>query len=596
MTAEPIALPDWSSSITYRILDLDFLQDRHFKRIWTNWRLRVDTGKLEYVALVAPDKIAQLKFSELCPESVAEHDLNVLRELASCLQPGFHRVYLEQGRLCLTLICDDLKHALSQFALDSDWIFAQAIVIETERDTRLCNPFAKALARKCAVDARIYLTQTSAQFIATLEQEGIRRSVQGEFRYQPYRKPAQTSYQMVLDGAALKQRHAIVIGAGLAGSACAERLCARGYQVTLIDAGQDAASAASGNPAGMFMPLLAQDDNPAARWTRAAFLYAHQAWANLGGVGSAIDGAICGVLQPVRDAELAAFHAKHAAQMRYPSAYATYLDPAQASELAGTRILHGAWWYPRAGWLSPKSLCQTWLQACGARLVRKFGLAVHRLQFEGGTWTAFDAHDAKIATAPVVVLACGATATAFWQSRELPLEAIRGQISALPREFAPNLNKVICGAAYIIPGREELHWVGASYERSVALELHRDSQTDNFLRLRQMLPDWELEPQKIELAGRVGFRSVATDRLPLIGGLPDLETLGDAHCERLRDLPRHPGLYAVLGLASRGITWAGLAAETLVCEIEQDNLPIGIELQQALDPARFALKRARRHP
>ena len=50
----------------------------------------------------------------------------------------------------------------------------------------------------------------------------------------------------------------------------------------------------------------------------------------------------------------------------------------------------------------------------------------------------------------------------------------------------------------------------------------------------------------------MGFRCVAPDRLPLVGALPDLRAA--ARPERLREVPRHPGLYALLGYASRGLS------------------------------------------
>jgi tRNA 5-methylaminomethyl-2-thiouridine biosynthesis bifunctional protein len=94
----------------------------------------------------------------------------------------------------------------------------------------------------------------------------------------------------------------------------------------------------------------------------------------------------------------------------------------------------------------------------------------------------------------------------------------------------------------------------------------------------------------------VGFRSVSTDRLPLVGALPDG---GAAHAaerlERLRDVPRHGGLYGLLGFASRGLTWAPLAAELLAAQLDGEPLPVEIELAEALDPARFLLRERRRN-
>ena len=72
------------------------------------------------------------------------------------------------------------------------------------------------------------------------------------------------------------------------------------------------------------------------------------------------------------------------------------------------------------------------------------------------------------------------------------------------------------------------------------------------------------------LAGRVGQRCIAPDRLPLVGALPGVAAA-----------------YGVLGYASRGLIWAPLMAELLAAMLEREPLPLPRELVAALDPGRF---------
>jgi tRNA 5-methylaminomethyl-2-thiouridine biosynthesis bifunctional protein len=67
-----------------------------------------------------------------------------------------------------------------------------------------------------------------------------------------------------------------------------------------------------------------------------------------------------------------------------------------------------------------------------------------------------------------------------------------------------------------------------------------------------------------------------------------------ARIERLSDVPRWPGLYGLLGYASRGLIWAPLAAELLAAQLGGEPLPVESCLAQALDPGRFLLKGRRR--
>jgi tRNA 5-methylaminomethyl-2-thiouridine biosynthesis bifunctional protein len=156
----------------------------------------------------------------------------------------------------------------------------------------------------------------------------------------------------------------------------------------------------------------------------------------------------------------------------------------------------------------------------------------------------------------------------------------------------PALPVVLCREAYLTPPSDGVCSAGATYDLDPDPALSPASHAENLARLRGLLSD----PHAAEgapLQGRVGFRSIAPDRLPLIGRLPDFDAAGAT--ERLRDVPRHPGLYALLGYASRGLIWAGLGAELLAAQIEGEPLPLEMNLVDALDPARFVL-RARRSP
>src|SRR5258706_14480587 len=79
----------------------------------------------------------------------------------------------------------------------------------------------------------------------------------------------------------VKTKAATVVGAGLAGAAVCERMCARGWEVTLIEKHAGPAQEASGNHAGTFHPIVTPDDSLFARLTRAAFLLSLSSWKRL---------------------------------------------------------------------------------------------------------------------------------------------------------------------------------------------------------------------------------------------------------------------------------------------------------------------------
>ncbi len=383
-------------------------------------------------------------------------------------------------------------------------------------------------------------------------------------------------------------RCAIVIGAGLAGAAACERLCARGWQVTLVERHPAPAMEASGNLAGITMPLLSKDDNQASRLSRAAFLFARAYWQRLGGLGSAIDGAACGVLQVARDAAHASLQAAIAEARALPADYAQWLAAPAARARFGAVAPHGAWWFADGGWIRPASAIAAMLGACGSALQRHFDVGAVSLQREGDIWIVQDAAGAVIASAATVIVASGAGAIV--QTAGLPFERVRGQVTHLAAAAAPELGYVLCREAYLTPAAAGLRSAGATYDSDADRALRQSSQAHNLDKMRSMLADPGLALDA-PLAGRVGFRAVAPDRLPMAGAVPAAALA--VGVERLRELPRQPGLYALLGYASRGLTWAPLAAELLAATLEGEPLPLEAELCAALDPGRFLLRERR---
>jgi tRNA 5-methylaminomethyl-2-thiouridine biosynthesis bifunctional protein len=519
--------------------------------------------------------------------------------LSDAALPGFRRVPQADARITLDLLGAAPLAALA----DLDALIDAADL----RDLPVDAPLARALARLCAPGAVVTFNNADGTAARSLAEAGFTVNADApaaEHRGQTRGVCPQPGAAAAVSSATYTsrkpprprtrapQRRALVIGAGVAGCAASERLCARGWHVTLLERHAAPAMEASGNLAGIFMPLLSIDDNIPTRLARAAYLYALDYWQRIGGMGDdgAIDGARCGVLQLARDGEHARVQRAIAQAHAYPRAYAEWLEASAASALAGSPAPDGGWHFPQGGWARPASVCAAMLAACGERLVQRFGVgdvSLHRLD---GQWQARSRDGAVLADAPVVVVASGAGAAAIVQTAALPLAAVRGQVTHLAAGAIPALPLVICREAYVTPASHGLHSAGASYDIDPDPALSAASHDANLTKLRSLLGDAALVPEA-PLRGRVGFRSVAPDRLPLVGALPDAALAQGA--ERLRDVPRHAGLFGLLGYASRGLIWAPLAAEMLAAQLDGEALPLEAPLAAALDPARFVL-RARR--
>jgi tRNA 5-methylaminomethyl-2-thiouridine biosynthesis bifunctional protein len=359
--------------------------------------------------------------------------------------------------------------------------------------------------------------------------------------------------------------------------------------VTLIERHDRPAQESSGNLAGIALPLLSKDDNISSRLLRAAFLYTVRCWDRLGGIGKAFAGEACGVLYVARDAAHARLQREAVEALGFPADFVRWMKSRDVAELTGGSGPEGGWFFPQGGWVTPSSLCEALLRACGENLQRCFASEAVVLERIAQGWRVGDGRGNVLAQAPVIILANGTNATTFPQTQALPLSAIRGQVTHVQAEALPELPVVLCGEGYVTRPAGGICCVGASYDFDSDAQLRQASHDENLARLKQVLPHAEVD---VAMAGRVGFRCVSPDRLPLVGALPDpqLPVAGT----RLRDVARLPGLYGLLAYGSRGIVWATFAAELLASMLEGEPLPIERELAEALDPVRFALKAYRR--
>lgn len=552
-------------SARHVILDADFGDGSQFLATWAAWPS--DGRALHYLA-IAPQ-----------PPAAAQIASAQLRELWPPLVPGFHRILLDDGRVTLDLMIGAPDAVLPQIDARVDQFHLPASA----------QPSARALARLAEQGATLLAHAPSEEYVWDLTRAGFACKAVAD---SDDIGAVYASRQPQLSVHVARDRRAIVIGAGMAGAAACERLCARGWDVTLIERHAQPAQEASGNLAGIFMPLLSKDDNIPTRLSRAAFLFALRYWRRLGGVGAAFSGARCGVLQLARDAAHAQVQQDVIATWNHPHDYARWLDAADAGALLGRATPHGGWLFEQGGWIHPASLCEAMLAACGARLRRIFSAEALTLDRVDEQWQVRGADGALIAQAPTVIVANGTGARTLAQAAELPLSALRGQVTHLDAGCVPSLSLVVCREAYVTPAVDGIVSAGATYDNDDEPTLRAASQQENLARLAEILGGADMHVSDAPLAGRVGFRCAAPDRLPLAGALPDYPNAG--RLERLRDVPRHPGLHGLLGYASRGLIWAPLMAELLVSQLEGAPPPLEASLAAALDPGRFLLKQRRR--
>ena len=601
----------WRERRIFTIVETGFGVGGNFLATWAAWR--ADPARCERLHFVSTEKhpFSQHDLRAVHGRIVADATISPLaRQLDDAwpmLVPGMHRLEFEGGRVTLTLAFGDALDVLPKLWLRADAFYLDGFSPAKNPEMWSLAVF-KALAR-LAGDGATFATYTSAGDVKrSLEQAGFnlrkadgfgwkRAMLVGEFaprwRVRRHEPPLPLT---------VGERHAIVIGAGLAGCALTERLTARGWRISLIDQHPDAAREASGNPAGVFHPLISRDDSVASRITRAGFLYALRRWTALEQRGYSFQRSTLGLLHLAVDEDETRAMTDAITLLGYPADFVTPVSQTDAQALANVALTRGGWLYPRGGSLDPAALCRAQCDAAGDLLTRHFGVEAQRIERVDAQWRVIDAAGRPLASAPVVIFANACDAARVAGLHQAPTRIVRGQLTLLPARVASGLRVPLIGEGYAVPLADGITLTGATYEVDDAERAMRASgHVENLERLAQLMPDVANElaatdPSRLE--GRVAFRCVTSDRVPMAGALAD-EAAASRDAAALRgawplDLPRADGLYGAFAYGSRGLVWATLAAELIASQIEGEPWPIERDLAESIDPARYLL-RALRH-
>jgi tRNA 5-methylaminomethyl-2-thiouridine biosynthesis bifunctional protein len=385
-----------------------------------------------------------------------------------------------------------------------------------------------------------------------------------------------------------ENRHALVIGAGLAGAATCAALARLGWRVTLTDAASGAAQAASSLPVGMLSPHVTRAPTPLSRLSA------------------------LGVADTRRELErlIAPGHGW------------------QACEVDNLDHDRGRW---PAALVRPAALVAAWLAEAQSLtpLEIRWGQRVTTLRRGPGGWEALNEQHHLVTQAPVVVVACAHGSAELLQNSwprmdeaRLPLRPVQGQMSLGELHGDPLAARPQRQAGVFVPEYQDtglppawpprLWAMGSTYARGQAhTDISDTAHEENARSLAAMQPAAakRLRDDLTEgrLMGWAQVRCASLDRLPLVGAVPDLDAMqrwmDTAGARRgqmpLEDTPRQPGLYLLTALGSRGLSLAHWCATMLAQQIDKttpSTLAAEPDLIRVLDPARFAWKLARRQP
>jgi len=602
---------DWQGRRQWHVLETGFGLGLSFLATWHAWQQD-------------PQRPERLFFTSIEAWPVSAQDITrsvaawpELQPLADALAlvwrgllPGVHRLALEGGRVQLTLCVGPVDKMLREIDVAADSVFLDGFSPEVNPDMWSLHTL-KAVARLCRTGTRVasWCVQrgvredlTQCGFAVTradgLPPKSHRLTAVFNPAWTPRTKLRTPLWEAAPAAEPLSQenharagtrsynkRAALVLGAGLSGSAVACSLARRGWQVTVLDARSGVGAGTSGLPAGLTAPHVSPDDSVLSRITRASVRATLQRCAELLQPGT--DWAFSGVLEhrvegkralPAGDAWPAQGHE-----------WSTHATPDQL-ERAGLPRQAQALWHAMAAWLRPRQLVAAQLSTPGIEV--RWATHVDTVRHSPQGWQAVGSDGQVLAEAGQLIVAGGFHTRALLPDVPLPLNPLRGQISmgpldTLPQAFRTQLPDMpVNGHGSFISsvplppehGGGPGWYLGSTFERACPQAVLRDEDhAANHARLATLLPKLS-EPMRPAFAldsvlAWAGLRCTLPDRLPAVGPVqPD--TL--------------PGLQVCAGMGARGISLSVLCGELIAAQLEGEPLPLAPSLAAHLMAQRFS--------
>ncbi len=298
-----------------------------------------------------------------------------------------------------------------------------------------------------------------------------------------------------------------IIGAGLAGTALAFMLKRAGVEPVIYEASSSIASGASGNEVGLYNPRFAAQLDAESIYYSEAFALALEVFE---GFGDAVNWTPCGVLSLMHDERKRKQLYKTAASWGWSQNDMRICSASEASEVAGIDVPLEGLFLPKSGNVSPRKLCSEYAR----------GVEVHL------NYKVIDLNELE---GDATVLACGIGVLGFEAAAELPLKAVRGQVSYVAQsELSQNLKTVISYSGYIAPAKNGVHVVGATFQPWFThSDLIAEDNLTNLSRLFTALPTLETEYEVVD--NRAAVRTTSRDHFPVVGQIGDDLYISTAH-------------------------------------------------------------------
>jgi len=336
---------------------------------------------------------------------------------------GFHHIPLLDHRVVLTLIFGDAEQVLPQLHARVDAWYLDGFA--PDKNPGMWTPVVFNQIARLSKAGTTFSTFTAAGLVRRGLQEagfdvekvkgfGKKREMLRGGLTQEVEAKSKTPWFTLPSSRpkAANSKHAVVIGAGVAGIATAWSLAKRGWMVDIIERLDAVAQGGSGNPQGIVMPRISLGGSAEREFYDTAFFKTLRELFRLKEKYPELNWQQGGVLQLASSDRIR----KQIQKLDSVPDLVQALSAEQASEIAGVEIEAQALYFPQAGWINPVQLCHLLLKEAGESISLHTNTDVSSIHYADGAWQLLDENQSIIIHSDVVSRANAGAACKFSQT------------------------------------------------------------------------------------------------------------------------------------------------------------------------------------
>ncbi|MCX2682469.1 bifunctional tRNA (5-methylaminomethyl-2-thiouridine)(34)-methyltransferase MnmD/FAD-dependent 5-carboxymethylaminomethyl-2-thiouridine(34) oxidoreductase MnmC [Campylobacter sp. MIT 21-1685] len=367
-----------------------------------------------------------------------------------------------------------------------------------------------------------------------------------------------------------QNKHIAIIGAGICAATLAYELSLRGFKISVFEKNTDLSQGNSGNESGILSSLILKPEVALGEFSQNAFIEASRFYSQILGLK------LSGVM------EIA--HTK-AMQERFIA----------QSTNALFQIHDKKAFLEDGGHIFPKELVSALFEKSKANLY--YNHEFQHYAYEDENFTLYFKNNIVKTGFGILIYAMGADTKDFIHYDAMKLSKIRGQLSYL-KPFLKTAY-ALSSKAYICPIKNDLQVIGASFDRfNTSREISEQENRQNIINIAEFLKGNE----KLEIKGaKVGFRSYASDRFPIIGPAYDENFYKKEYKDllwtkkKIQVFPQNIShLYLNFAHGSRAFSTSILAARYLCALINDEPLGFFRDFIPYIHPARFLIRKLKK--